>query len=235
LSDLANKVAMVVGASRGIGRASALALVREGAKVAAVSRTPERLEAAVREIQETGCASAFPADVSREDEVERVVREVIDEFGRIDILVNSAGACVMNPVADLDPDGFDLMVRVNLRSVFLCCRAVIPHMRKQGGGNIINIASFVAKVGRPRVSSYCATKFGVVGLSQGLAHELKDDGIGVTVVCPRPVDTPMRRELFPDRDPSAWMDADEVADVVVFAAGRRALANISDVTIGTPL
>ncbi|MCL6449935.1 MAG: SDR family oxidoreductase [Acetobacteraceae bacterium] len=233
--ELDGKVAVVVGASRGIGKAVALALAREGAKVAAVSRTRERLEAAVREIGQAGEAAAFVADVSCPEQVDGAVKAIVERFGRIDILVNSAGVCVINPVADLSPDDFDRMVAVNLKGVFLFCRAVIPHLVRQGGGHIVNIASYVAKVGRPRVSSYCATKFGVVGLSQGMAHELKEHGISVSVICPRPVDTPMRRELFPDKDPSGWMAAEEVADVVVFAVRRRALANLADVTIGTPL
>ena len=194
--DFSGKVALVTGAAgaAGIGRAIALRLAQEGADIAV---NDLREDASLRsglpnvagEIDALG-RRALPlyADVSRADQVERMVDEALDYFGKIDILVNNAGAPAGKdrvPVVDLDEDAFDLVQRVNVKGVFLCCRAVARHMLQRGGGGaIINISSMAGKHGVARYAAYCASKFAVRGFTQSLARELGPHGITVNAICP---------------------------------------------------
>ena len=194
--DLSGKVALVTGAAgaAGLGRAIALRLASEGADLAvndlsedAGSRTG--LPDVVKEIEALGQA-AIPvyADVSDARQVEDMVERTLERFGRIDILVNNAGAPAGRdrvPVVELEEEAFDFVQRVNVKGVFLCCRAVARHMlQRGGGGTIINISSTSGKHGVPRFAAYCASKFAVRGFSQSLAHELGPEGITVYAICP---------------------------------------------------
>ncbi|MCY3831664.1 MAG: glucose 1-dehydrogenase [Chloroflexi bacterium] len=194
--NLGGKVALVTGAAgaAGIGRAIALRLAQEGADVA-VNDLGEGLgfraglPDVVREIEALGARSlAVYADVAQADQVERMVAETLDRFGRIDILVNNAGAPAGRdrvPVIDLAEEDFDLVQRVNVKGVFLCCRAVARHMLERGGGGtIINISSIAGKYGVARFAAYCASKFAVRGFTQALAQELGPQQITVYAICP---------------------------------------------------
>ena len=172
-------IALVTGGSRGIGRAAAEELAREGYKVALIARTPERLEAAARELVET-----LGLDVG--DAVDRLAAE----WGRIDVLFNSAGVSIPGTL-ELGADTLDLLYRTNLRAPFLFMKHVIPIMRRQGSGYIFNLASRNGKIGVAGLGGYTASKFGLVGLGEVLYRELAAQGIKVTTLCPGWVNTDM--------------------------------------------
>lgn len=199
---LEGKVALVTGAAgqRGIGRAIALRLAREGADVAVNDLRDEPvdnwggLRQVVGEIEDLGRrALGCSGDVTNAADVERIVSETIDRFGRIDILVNNAGSKAgpdRVPVVDLDEAVFDRVLAVNAKGTFLCCRAVARHMiDRGGGGKIVNMSSSAGKQGRARFAAYSASKFAVVGFTQSLAIELGPHRINVNAICPGLVDT----------------------------------------------
>jgi len=198
MQRLLDKIALVTGASKGIGRAIAVAFAKEGANIVVnYFKSEDDANDVVKEINALGRA-AIPvrADASKIDEVKAMVRRAIDEFGGIDILVNNAGVSTMGLLVDLTEQDWDYNMDVNAKGVFLCCQAVAPHMISQRHGKIINISSMAGKTGARFFSHYCASKFAVIGLTQSLALELAPYGINVNAVCPGYVETDMqRREL----------------------------------------
>ncbi|AEN74543.1 3-oxoacyl-(acyl-carrier-protein) reductase [Rhodothermus marinus SG0.5JP17-172] len=190
--ELRDKVAVVTGASSGLGRAFAIALVQKGAHVYGLARRVERLNALRDEL---GLRfHPIACDVTRPNDVEAAFRRVIREAGRLDILINNAGLGKMGPVDELSLEDWDVQMNTNLRGVFLCTRAAVPQMKKQNaetgfGGHIINIASVAGLIGNPNLSAYNATKFGVRGFSEAIMKELRDHGIKVTCVYPGSVAT----------------------------------------------
>ncbi len=221
---LQGKVALVTGGGRGIGRGIALALAAEGADVAIVetdvvdnpynqygTRQINGYQAAqnvVKEIQAMGRrAIAIQADVTKWDQVQAMVQKTVKEFGRIDISVHNAGVINVTPVEEMSEEAYDLVMDVNVKGVFLCCKAVIPQMKKQGGGKIINTASIGGKNAFPTLAHYCASKFAVVGFTNGLAKELAKDNITVNAICPGIVRTAMW-DLLAD----AWKQPGETVE-----------------------
>ena len=201
--DLTGKKALVTGASRGIGRGIALALARQGADVAVNYRSSgEQAEAVVAEIKKSGRDSfSVQADVSKKEEVEKMVKEVADRFGRVDILVNNAGIAIFKSFDELEEEDWDQTLAVNLKSQFLCAKAVVPIMEKQGWGRIINIASIASGgvgVGFLNLAHYCASKGGVIALTEELALELSPKGITVNAIGPGVIDTDMTASLKND-------------------------------------
>ena len=201
--DLTGKKALVTGASRGIGQGIALALARQGADVAVNYRSSkERAEAVVAEIKKSGRDSfSVQADVSKKEEVERMVKEVAERFGRIDVLVNNAGIAIFKSFDQLEEEDWDQTLAVNLKSQFLCAKAVVPIMEKQGWGRIINIASIASGgvgVGFLNLAHYCASKGGVIALTEELALELSPKGITVNAIGPGVIDTDMTASLKND-------------------------------------
>ncbi len=191
MADLADKVAIVTGASRGIGRAIAGSLVGAGARVVVAARTSADIERAAEELRRSrpGAARAVVADVGRYEDCRRLVATAVEAFGRLDILVNNAGIGIFGPVADLQPEDWDRVIRTNLDSLFYCCHEAIPHLRRAGGGWIINIASLAGKNPFPGGGAYNASKFGVVGFSEALMQEVRWDGIRVSYIMPGSVAT----------------------------------------------
>ncbi|ACY49511.1 SDR family oxidoreductase [Rhodothermus marinus] len=190
--ELRDKVAIVTGASSGLGRAFAIALVQKGAHVYGLARRVERLNALRDELGPR--FHPIACDVTRPNDVEAAFQRVIREAGRLDILINNAGLGKMGPVDELSLEDWDVQMNTNLRGVFLCTRAAVPQMKKQNaetgfGGHIINIASVAGLIGNPNLSAYNATKFGVRGFSEAIMKELRDHGIKVTCVYPGSVAT----------------------------------------------
>lgn len=187
---LSGKVALVTGASRGIGRGVAEALAAEGARVALVARTGSDLEEVARGIRDGGGeAECFVADVAHEQDVVQAVEAAASHFGGLDVVINNAGLGVRGKVDELPVADWDRMFAVNLRGVFLVTRAAVPHLKKRGGGHVVNISSVAGLVGNPGMAGYNATKFGLMGFSEALMFELRQDRIKVTAICPGSTDT----------------------------------------------
>jgi 3-oxoacyl-[acyl-carrier protein] reductase len=215
---LKDNIAVVTGAGRGIGKAIALSLAREGVDVALCSRTKSEVDAVAREIEKMGRRSlAVQADVSQEKDVENVISETIKKFGRIDVLINNAGIGYFANVKDLSVNEFDQMWAINMRGVFLITRAVIPTMIQQQSGDIVNIASLAGRNAFVGGAGYSATKWALIGFSRTLMLEVRQHNIRVITICPGSVNTtfglPELRTSSSD-----WMPtADDVAQVVVNA------------------
>ncbi len=231
---LEDKIAIVTGGGRGIGRATALAFARDGANVVVVARTRAQVEQVADEVAAMGRqALALAVDVADAAAVEAMTRQVFDTFGRVDILVNGAGVIHRHPVWEMPVAAWDEMIRVNLRGVFLCTKAVIEPMRGQGSGVIINISSGAGKRGSAGRCAYSASKFGVIGFTESVADEVWQDGIRVTVICPGFVRTEMPQRGFPDADWSRWMDPDDIAQAALFLATQTGNAFTPELVVRT--
>jgi 3-oxoacyl-[acyl-carrier protein] reductase len=191
VSRLQGKTAVVTGGNTGIGRAVALGFAEEGADVAVayIVREPEA-QTLVRAIEAKGRrALGLRADVTVEVDVRAMVAAVLARLGRIDILVNNAGIQKAQSLVEMTAEDFDRMIAVHLRGTFLCCRHVAPHMIERGTGRIINVASQLAYIGRPRYTAYSAAKGGVLAFTRALAQELAPQGVLVNAVAPGLIDT----------------------------------------------
>ncbi len=187
---LEGKVALITGASRGIGKSIATLFSKEGAKISAIARTKEDLEKLKSEIESAGGECIiFIGDVSKEKDVKETVEGTIDKFGKIDILVNNAGFGIYKPVVELTVEEFDNMVAVNFRGVFLFTKYVLPYMMKQNSGVIINISSIAGTLGVKNMAVYSATKWAVNGFTESIMHEVREYNIRVASLCPGSVDT----------------------------------------------
>jgi short-subunit dehydrogenase len=191
---ISDQVAVVTGASQGIGRATALLLAAQGASVVAAARNQEALRSLVDEIErDGGTAELVAADVADATQVERVAAHAVDRFGRIDTWINNAGVSVYSAVADLEPEEMERVVRVNLLGVMHGSRAAIPHLRRAGGGTIVNVGSALSDRAIPLQSAYVASKHGVAGFTEALRLEMAAEGSGVDVVLimPSSMNTPL--------------------------------------------
>ena len=185
---------IVTGAASGIGRATARRLAADGARVVPADRYD--LSSLADELRAAGGeVTACQVDVTKADQVEAMARDAQAAYGRIDGLVNCAGIVVSKLLEDTTEEDWDRQLGVNLKGIFLCCRAIIPVMRKDGGGTIVNIGSDLGMVGGPMTPAYCASKGGVLQLTRALAVDHAVDGIRVNCVCPGPVETPLLREI----------------------------------------
>ena len=228
---LGGKVAIVTGGSRGIGRAIAMALAREGATSIVCSRNLDSNKETAETIKsEGGSARAYQVDVTDADSVSALVNDVLKEFGRIDILVNNAGVTADNLLLRLKEEDWNRVIDTNLKGTFNCTKAVARTMVKQHGGKIINIASVVGMVGNPGQANYCAAKAGVIGFTKSIARELASRNITVNCVAPGYIKTAMT-EAFADKVKDEMLrliplgrlgEPEDVAEVVKFLASPAA-------------
>jgi 3-oxoacyl-[acyl-carrier protein] reductase len=185
--SIENKVAVVTGSGRGIGRAIAIELGRLGAQVVLAARSRNELDETARMIGKN--ASVVPTDVRKKDELHRLFEQTTTALGPVDILVNAAGLGIFGPVIDFKEEDFEILIQTNLRGIFFASRFVLPSMIERKQGHIINLASIAGKVGSANRAVYCASKFGVVGFTESLAEEVRQYGIRVSVICPGSTDT----------------------------------------------
>ena len=229
--SLDGKVALVTGAASGIGRASALAFAREGAKVVVADVAVEGGEETVRMIEAAGGDGLFvKADVSQAEEVERLVAKVTEAYGRLDCAHNNAGILGgLAPIATCTEENWDRVIATNLKSVWLCLKYEIPVMLEQGGGAIVNTSSAAGLIAFPALAAYVASKHGVAGLTKAAALEYARKSIRVNAVCPGFIDTPMVQGLVTgDRVQQAMLPLgrlgtpQEVAEAVVWLCSDAA-------------
>jgi NAD(P)-dependent dehydrogenase (short-subunit alcohol dehydrogenase family) len=232
IANLQDKIALVTGAGRGIGRSISKALANAGAQVVVCSRTAAEIEKVVREISsKNGRAIAVTADVAKENEVVSMFESVEDRFGRIDILVNNAGVGRFGSVADFEVDQFDELMAVNLRGTFLCCRSALKMMIPQKKGYIINISSVVGIKGYPNQAAYTASKHGIMGFTKSLAVEAQEHNIRVSAILPGGVDTDLFRNARKDINTSAMMHPADIANTVIFLLSLSERAAIDQIYI----
>jgi 3-oxoacyl-[acyl-carrier protein] reductase len=214
--NLNGKVAIVTGSTKGIGRAIAEALVREGMNVCISARNSDEVEQAVSELGDAGEGGVTGAvcDVRDYDEVKALVEHTVAEFGGVDVLVNNAGIGIFGRVEETSPEDFRTVLETNLFGVFYCCHETIPQMKKRGGGYIINISSLAGTNAHPQMTAYNASKFGLNGFSEAMMQEVRHDGIKVSYIMPGSVNT-----YFGDEEPDeskAWqLQPADIARVVL--------------------
>jgi len=180
-----DKVIVITGASSGIGRAAAAEFAKRRARLVLLARRKEKLEEAAEEIQRLRTeAVAIPCDVSEKSQVKSMSDRVLERFGRIDVLVNNAGFAIYGTVSDLSIEDIESQMRTNYLGMVYCTKSFLPALLRQDSGHIVNVASVAASFGLPGIAPYCASKFAMLGFSEGLHHELARTNVGVTVVSP---------------------------------------------------
>lgn len=239
---LAGKAAIVTGASSGIGEAAARALARAGAAVALAARRRERLETLAAEIRDAqGTALAISTDVTDREQVEALVDASLDAFGSIDILVNNAGIMPLAPLAECRVEEWERMVDVNIKGVLYGLAAVLPTMRRQGSGHVVNVGSVAGRRPFPGGTVYSATKFAVRAISAGIHKELSaTEGIRVTNIEPGVVDTELpggihhreTRDGFHERwEGKRMLSSEDVADAILFAVAAPDRVNVNEILV----
>lgn len=244
---LTGRVALVTGASSGLGRATAIALATAGADVAVLARSATDLTDTVEEIRRlphagAGRAVTVPIDLADAEAIPGAVEHVREELGPVEILVNAAGTDVPGSIEELDVTGWDRVMTVNLRAVFLLSKAVFPEMRARGGGAIITAGSVAGRRGWANAAAYCASKFALTGLTQTLAAEGKPHRIRATLLYPGAMDTHWGAWIPEDRQPAAPADTstaesmppEHVAELITWIAASPPDLVLNEVTI-TPL
>jgi NAD(P)-dependent dehydrogenase (short-subunit alcohol dehydrogenase family) len=232
-SSLDGRVAVITGASRGLGKQMAIALAQEGAAVALVARSGDLLEKVKAEIESKGGkAYAFVADVREEAEVSRMAGQVRDAAGAPDILINNAGINLRKPLHEFSLEEWHRVMQTNLDSAFLCSRAFVPGMIEKKFGRVINIASTMAHVALAHRTAYCTSKFGLLGMTKALALELAPHGITVNGISPGPfatemntvlIDDPVRNAQFISKIPvGRWGKVEEIGPLAVFLCSDAA-------------
>lgn len=216
MSSLEGKVAVVTGAGRGIGKAISAALARAGCRLVLAARTREQIEAVQNEIlSQGGDALAVPTDLTVDDDIRRLVEKSQEKWGGVDILINNAGWGKRASVVSGSLTDWDRTFRLNLRAPMVLAKALLPHMIAKREGAVINIGSVSGKTGEANGAAYSASKFGLIGFTQSLYEEVREQGIKVAVILPGFVDTPL---IPPNRqlDRSKMIQADDIAQTVIF-------------------
>jgi 3-oxoacyl-[acyl-carrier protein] reductase len=193
---LRGQTAVVTGGGKGIGRAICLALAREGADIVIVARTEKDIRETARMVEKEG-RRALPVstDIRKEEDVENMISEAVDAFGRIDILVNDAGVAYRKYMVETSKKEYENIMDTNVKGMFFCTKHALPYLLKRGEGRIVNMSSGAGKHGIPKLSIYCASKFAVIGFTESIASEI-GGGVRAYSVCPASVDTDMYRSLY---------------------------------------
>ena len=217
MNDLKNKNALITGAGKGIGKAIALALAKEGVNVVLVSRTADDIEKLATKIRSLRVkALAITADVSDITSIDQAVANAVEEFGSIDILINNAGIAAFGKFLELEPTEWERIIKVNLMGTYYATRAVLPNMIERQTGDIINISSTAGQRGNALTSAYSASKFAVLGLTESLMQEVRKHNIRVTALTPSTVATEMAKDLkLTDGNHDNVMQAEDVAELVI--------------------
>ncbi len=230
--DLKNKVVLVTGASKGIGKNISITLAKEGATVVLASRNKEMLEKTQKEIESFGGrAIAIPADISKEEEISYLFDKIRERFDKLDILVNNAAIMITGKVADFSLEDYDKMMQSNLRGLFSCCQKALKFMLPQKSGYIINISSVAGFKGYSGQAAYTASKHGVMGITKSLAAEVYKDGIFVTSILPGGVDTELLWYARPDLDRSELISTQDIADTVMYLLHLSETAWVDEIYI----
>lgn len=217
MTSLKNKNALITGAGKGIGKAIAIALAKEGVNVILVSRTQADVDQLADETNDLGVKSlALSADVSDINSINKAVEKALAEFKHIDILINSAGIASFGKFLELEPAAFEKIIQVNLMGTYYATRAVIPNMIERQTGDIINISSTAGLNGNALTSAYSASKFAVLGLTDSLMQEMRKHNIRVTALTPSTVATDMAKDLnLTDGNPEKVMQSEDIAELIV--------------------
>lgn len=227
--SLDGKVALITGANRGIGLAIAHRLGALGASLSISARDRNRLEAVARELQSSTKVAAIPADLTRTDEVAALVSKTEQALGPVDILVNNAGVGTFSPIQDAYESDWDTMLDTNLKAVFLLMKAVAPGMIRRRSGHIVNIASLAGKNAIPGGAIYCASKWGLLGLTRSAAEDLRAHGIRVSAICPGSVAT----DFSPHgkKDPAKMLQPEDVAHALETLVTQAPQSFISEIDL----
>ena len=217
MTDLKNKNALITGAGKGIGKAIALALAKEGVNIILVARTQEEIDSVAAKVRSLRVkALAITADVADINSVNSAVEKALAEFGTIDILINNAGIAAFGKFLELEPTDWERIIQVNLMGTYYVTRAVLPNMIERQMGDIINISSTAGLSGNALTSAYSASKFAVLGLTESLMQEVRKHNIRVTALTPSTVATDMAKELnLTDGNPEKVMQAEDMAELII--------------------
>jgi len=231
--SLKGKIAVVTGASSGIGRAIAYRFADAGASVALIARRKNRLEEAAGEIQKRGSkALVVAADLDQPSEIERAFQEIRQKWGDPGILVNNAGrGTAYGSLTERSLEDYESVFNLNVRALFLATREVLPAMIQKRTGTIVNIASIAGKVGLANIALYCASKFAVMGLSEALLEEVREKNIRVAAICPGMVNTEFFDRLKVEGDRKRFIQPEDVAEAVLLCASDTQTAAFSEIII----
>jgi NADP-dependent 3-hydroxy acid dehydrogenase YdfG len=238
---LQGKVALVTGASSGIGEATAIALARAGARVAIAARRRDRLDGLAGRIADLRSESlVLEADVAQAEQAETIVARTVERWGRLDLLVNNAGLMALSPIDRARVEDWKRMLDLNLLGLMVATRAALPHMRRQKDGHVVNISSTAGRVANPDASVYAATKFGVGAFSEALRREVYKDNIRVTIIEPGAVATELRDHV-PDPDTRERIDtwarsmrqlqSEDVAAAILYAVSQPPHVNVNEILL----
>lgn len=233
--QLKGKVALVTGASSGIGKCTAELFAKEGSRVILLAKEIDKLKSVQDEIEKNnGKADSFSVDITNRTEIKETMKKIIEKHGRIDILVNNAGIARWGSIEDVSCEDFDEQVKVNLIGCFNCIKAVVPFMVNRKSGSIINIITSTVKNTKAKRVAYAASKYGQAGLSNAVHEDLKDKGISVIAIYPGKTDTPLHDIPMDDPIRKKMLDPMDVAKIILKAALIPASEDVKELVISPP-